>query len=313
MASISAGAGLPFVCPVDKNALIDDGNGLACPVCARVFPFVNGIPILLNEENSVFRISDYFDAAAYGGASDYGGTLDRTSGFRRAYRQFARKLSEASVPGAEFNAIEKIQQEKPNARIMVIGAGERAYPGDIVYTDVAFAKNVACICDAHDIPFADGSFDAVIADAVLEHVCDPQRCVAEITRVLKADGLVAATTPFLQPVHMGAHDFTRFTFLGHRRLFRNFDDIASGQCGGPLYSAIHMFRDLLLSLSDRHRLQSALRLLGLLVTYPLRFLDPMFSRTQTSYNSACAFYFFGRKRSQPISDRDILTQFRGKR
>ncbi len=44
----------------------------------------------------------------------------------------------------------------------------------------------------------------------------------EIHRVLKDDGIVYADTPFMQQVHEGAYDFTRFTLSGHRWLFKNF-------------------------------------------------------------------------------------------
>ena len=40
-------------------------------------------------------------------------------------------------------------------------------------------------------------------------------------------------TPFIQQVHMKEFDFTRFTYLGHRRLFRQFNLIESGPCCGP--------------------------------------------------------------------------------
>ncbi|MEO8895721.1 MAG: methyltransferase domain-containing protein [Rhizomicrobium sp.] len=303
---------LSFVCPADKSPLLNSGAALICPKCEKAFPFVNGVPVLINEDNSVFRISDYTQGAGYGGASSYGGSLDKASGFKRAYRRFARLLSEADVVGWSFNAIEHIMAVNSNPKILVIGAGDRNYPGDVVYTDVTLADGVSCICDAHDIPFADNSFDAVFADAVLEHVCDPQRCVSEIARVLKPRGFVMAVTPFLQPVHMGAYDFTRFTYLGHRRLFRHFDDIQSGPCGGPVYSWIHLFRNILLSLSDNHKIQSAMRFIGLLLTYPVRWLEKIFPRTQTAYNSACAFYFLGRLREQPIPDREIISMFRGR-
>jgi SAM-dependent methyltransferase len=300
------------MCPVDHQLLNRSENFLICTTCQTAFPIIHGVPILINENNSVFRISDYTSGQAYEGASGYGGTTDKTSGIRRLYRSFARYLSEAAVPGSGFDAAKHILTENPNAKILAIGSGERAYSGNAILTDVAFAKDIQCICDAHDIPFPDAYFDAVFADSVLEHVCDPQRCVSEITRVLKPGGYVMAVTPFLQPVHMGAYDFTRFTYLGHRRLFRFYDDVQSGMCGGPGYSAIHLLRNLFLSLSDQPRIRSYLRLIALLITFPLRYLDKLFSRTQGAYNSACAFYFFGRKRIQPISDRDILSMFRGK-
>lgn len=301
-----------FVCPVDKHPLTPSGDKLLCSFCKLQYPIIQGVPILINEPESVFRISDYETKEAYQGASGYGGALDKTSGVKKAYRRFARFLSEAPIPGGSFDFMSHILSERPDAKILVVGSGERQYAGEVTYTDVAFAKNIACICDSHDLPFADQTFDAVVAEAVLEHVCDPQRCVSEYVRVLKPNGFAFATTPFLQPVHMGAYDFTRFTHLGHRRLFRQFDEIASGISGGPVYSGIHLFREQLLCLTDNHKLKPLLRLLGLLVTFPVRYLDPFFSRNRQSYNSGCAFYFFGRRRQSPIPDRDILAFFRGR-
>src|SRR5437868_1356108 len=66
---------ISFVCPVDKNPLLDSGTALTCPKCEKTFPLVNGVPVLINEDNSVFRISDYTQGTGYGGASSYGGSL----------------------------------------------------------------------------------------------------------------------------------------------------------------------------------------------------------------------------------------------
>ncbi len=55
---------------------------------------------------------------------------------------------------------------------------------------------------------------------------------AEIHRVLRPGGIVYADTPFLQQVHEGAYDFTRFTDSGHRFLFRRFERIDSGSVAG---------------------------------------------------------------------------------
>jgi uncharacterized protein YbaR (Trm112 family) len=302
---------LRFVCPIDRNPLRYEKAALICQHCQTAFPVVNGTPVLINDSNSVFRVSDYIRETAYEGASGYGGSIDKTAGWRKAYRKFTRRLIQAEVPGSNINAIEHIQADNPLARILVVGAGERAYSGNITYTDVSFAAGVACICDAHDLPFEDESFDAVIADSVLEHVCDPQRCVDEFVRVISVGGYIMAVTPFLQPVHMRAYDFTRFTYLGHRRLFRQFDDIKSGMCGGPVYSAIHLLRTLPILLTTKPKLQAVIRLIILLFAYVLRFADPFLSRHENAYDAACATYFFGRKRADALSDRDILKMFRG--
>jgi SAM-dependent methyltransferase len=47
----------------------------------------------------------------------------------------------------------------------------------------------------NDIPYADGTFDAVLVVDVLEHVPDPAHTVAEIARVLKPDGRFVGFVP----------------------------------------------------------------------------------------------------------------------
>ena len=48
--------------------------------------------------------------------------------------------------------------------------------------------------DAQSIPYADNTFDAVIANHMLYHVPDRKKALAEIRRVLKKDGVLFATT-----------------------------------------------------------------------------------------------------------------------
>ena len=50
------------------------------------------------------------------------------------------------------------------------------------------------VADAQDIPFAENSFDIVIANHMLYHVPDISKALGEISRVLKPDGIFYATT-----------------------------------------------------------------------------------------------------------------------
>ncbi|MEW6443972.1 MAG: class I SAM-dependent methyltransferase [bacterium] len=43
--------------------------------------------------------------------------------------------------------------------------------------------------DAQDLPFRDSDFDAVIDYGIIHHVLDWRRCMSEISRVLRSDGL----------------------------------------------------------------------------------------------------------------------------
>ena len=53
--------------------------------------------------------------------------------------------------------------------------------------------------DATRLPFADGTFDAVITSEVLEHVPDDTGALAEMVRVLTPGGVFAATVPSWLP------------------------------------------------------------------------------------------------------------------
>jgi SAM-dependent methyltransferase len=70
---------------------------------------------------------------------------------------------------------------------------------DISETAVRSARQAGLeahvIPDTSSLPFASGSFDAVLAVEVLEHLFDPRAAVLEMFRVLRGDGLLLATVP----------------------------------------------------------------------------------------------------------------------
>ncbi len=55
------------------------------------------------------------------------------------------------------------------------------------------------VADALSLPFADGTFDRVITSEVLEHIPNDRGAMAEITRVLRPGGVLAATVPTYLP------------------------------------------------------------------------------------------------------------------
>ena len=162
------------------------------------------------------------------------------------------------------------------------------------------------ICDGHDLPFADDSFDVVIVQAVLEHVVDPFRCVSEIVRVLRGDGLVYAETPFMQQVHGGNYDFIRFTYRGHRRLFRHFEELHAGITGGPGMALAWSWQYFLRSFGGTTKAKMYLAMLGRLTAFYLKYFDYLFNRSSTAYDAASGFYFMGRKSKTVLSDKDIV-------
>ena len=73
------------------------------------------------------------------------------------------------------------------------------------------------------LPFADNTFDAVISQAVFEHLQYPELAMQEIRRVLKPGGLVKIDTAFLQPEHGYPYHFFNVTETGLLHWLRDFD------------------------------------------------------------------------------------------
>lgn len=306
---------LPFVCPRDRGVLHTEGSDLCCETCGTRYPMIRGIPVLIDDDSSVFSINDYRGPDVYLGAA-YGAASDGTRGLRRLYRKAVTAVRNRGTSIASFKdgppLGRMLAQAGHKGKILVVGAGEQEYGNDsIIYSDVAFSRKTNVICDAHSLPFPDGFFSGIICIAVLEHVADPWRCVEEMRRVLVPHGLVLAATPFLQPVHMGAHDFTRFTYLGHRRLFRWFDDIESGAGLGPFTSVAFALQHAVEALADTPNLRRAAGLIGILLAASIKPLDRLVRNRKGSYDGAAGVFFFGSKRETPISDREMIKLYRG--
>ena len=76
--------------------------------------------------------------------------------------------------------------------------------------------------DALNLPFADGSFDRVIASEVLEHIPDDETAMVELARVLRPGGSMAVTVPRCGPefVNWALSDQYHDVPGGHVRIYR---------------------------------------------------------------------------------------------
>jgi SAM-dependent methyltransferase len=167
------------------------------------------------------------------------------------------------------------------------------------------------ICDGHDLPFKDGSFDAVVAQAVFEHVPDPVRVVSEVRRVLKAGGYIYADTPFLQPAHSTPYDFHRFTFVGYRQLFAGFDRVTLQPMGGPGHALGHAWESFWICMSDNRVLRGGLYIFARLSGFWIKYLDLHLNTNAFALHAAFALLFLGRKREEMLSLSEIIEDVKG--
>lgn len=307
-----------IVCPACKKALKKAPDLYKCidKSCDSTYPVFNKIPILINPSNDLFEQKDF---------ENEGDIFFKT--YNNRFIRFLKKVQ----PDITYNNISEknyidiaalLKGRKP-LRILILGGSvdgvgikhlkDLLDKNDLlIETDVSYGPNTTLICDAHEIPFADESFDLVIAQAVLEHVLDPFLCVREMSRVLKDDGLIYAETPFMQQVHGGKYDFLRFTHLGHRRMFRNFSEINSGVVAGAGSALVWSLKYFLTSFANSKKVDRILSYGGTFMFFWLKYFDIILNKTKGTIDAASGFYFLGRKeKDYLLSDKELLASYRG--
>jgi ubiquinone/menaquinone biosynthesis C-methylase UbiE len=302
-----------FVCPRCGSGVTEADRGFRCgsPECALSapgsFPTVEWWPSLVDFEHSILERAE-LERSPTGARNPW--SIERLP---RPLRPLWKPRNRAAARNIQ-TLLDESPAQKPV--ILVIGGGVVGNGVEAIYEDagagvVAFdiygTPLVQFIADAHRIPLADESADAVVVQAVLQQVLDPERIVAEIHRVLRPRGVVYAETPFLQQVaYAGPYDFIRFTSSGHRFLFRAFEEIAAGPVAGPgaqmLTSVDHLVRGLL-------RSELAGKLARALFFW-LRYLDRLVP-TSFAMDNASAYYFLGRRSERELSADEIIDYYRG--
>lgn len=177
-------------------------------------------------------------------------------------------------------------------RVLDLGSGARRLPGVIAF-DIDLTLRPAVQGDAHRLPFATSSFDAVIVQQVLEHVVDPRRVVDEIARALKPGGSVYCEVPFVYPVH-DSQDFHRWTEAGLRILFEGFIVSESGPAMGPFSALSVMLRQMLSSWASPNAIRAAIDLAAGWLLWPIKQLDRFF-HPQSATLGAAAVYLIAEK------------------
>lgn len=308
-----------LVCPRCHSRLVWEPDGAACsaPGCLLAaresFPVLAGQPVVVDFEHSVVRR----------GALPRARRCPRPPGWmpdwlRARSARVASGLRSVWKPPnrvAAWGVARLLAELPPEPLVLVVGGGTVGNGTEMLYDrpdvrvlsfDIYPSPLVQFVADAHQIPLPPGSVDAVVVQAVLEHVLDPPRVVGEIHRVLRQEGLVYAETPFMQQVHAGAQDFTRFTANGHRWLFRCFDELDSGAVTGPgtalLWSVDHLVRGLTRS-----------QLAGRLARVPLlwvRSLDRLVDE-RAGLDGACAVFFLGCRSATEVTPAEVVAGYRG--
>jgi SAM-dependent methyltransferase len=287
-----------------------DYSELKCNSCGAQYPITRGRPVLLRPDNAVFCQDDYRHAA-----------LPIPGVSAKGLQRFIPAPSVNLVSERMFSHVRQLLSELPAAMVLVVGGGsQRQWLDDrfgasnrvqVVYSDIDVSADVDLFCDGHDLPFVVCSFDAVITTAVLEHVLYPERVAAEIHRVLKVGGLLYSELPFMQQVHEGAYDFTRYSLSGHRRLFHGFSEIESGMVAGPATALVWAIENFVLAFLAKSVFRKMAKALVRIGFAWLKHFDRLLVNRPEAMDGASCTYFFGRKIENRISDTEIIARYVG--
>jgi SAM-dependent methyltransferase len=285
---------------------------LVCIQGGHWFPIVHGRPVLLRHDNEIFTVNDYQHAQP---PEEY----KAPKGLSRLIPASSVNLSSSRI----FSALKgRLMERGLPAVVLVVGAGsQRRWLDDalgarnnaisVVYSDIDISADVDLFCDGHELPFQDNAFDAVVTTAVLEHVLYPERVASEIVRVLKREGVLYSELPFMQQVHEGAYDFTRYTLSGHRRLFNAIVEIESGIVAGPGTSLVWAIEHFFLAFISRPVFKKMTKSIVRILFFWLKYFDYLLANNPQAMDGASCTYLFGYKADKPCSDSEIIARYVG--
>jgi len=119
-----------------------------------------------------------------------------------------------------------IKDIAPNitGRTLDIGCGSKPYKSlykSSEYVGLEFdtpenrrIKNADYFYDGNTFPFNEDDFDSIVASEVFEHVFNPDNFLDEIHRILKKDGKLFMTMPFVWDEHEQPFDYARYSSYG---------------------------------------------------------------------------------------------------
>jgi SAM-dependent methyltransferase len=174
------------------------------------------------------------------------------------------------------------------ACVLDYGAGNSPYRDHIScdrYVKADITQNIRQDIDYVIEPGArltipDATFDLVLLLDVLEHVRDPACVLGEVRRLLKKNGRLVVSLPFLYREHETPYDFMRLTAFGLQDLLARHDAriLSLRKVGNSYYTLYTLFLERGIVNGERSELGLAGRVVNKCAVALLPVLRPLFSR-----------------------------------
>jgi len=296
-----------LACPLCLTSLTPSKNVYACSSCGSSYSSHGVTPILLDPQHPVLS-RFYYDNVTGPFFKKQSSSPERRF---RIPSWLAPSITRSFK--SRYNYIRLVQyltSVQPFSTVLIVGGSVVGNGVDVLYAtpaikvvsvDIDYFSTVDVIADAHNLPFKTNFFDAIIYQAVLEHVIDSRRGVSEACRVMRPQGLIYSEIPFMQQVHNKPYNFSRYTLVGHACHLRSFQPLACGTVVGPASTFAWSFLYLLMSLGCDKKSSAYLGILANFLAFPITFLDFWLNGRHLSADSAGGTFFLGTLLDRPQS------------
>jgi uncharacterized protein YbaR (Trm112 family) len=201
-----------LACPACKATVVKQDDRLHCTACARVYPWNNGVPIMLLNP------------------ADASIGHEQLLGVRPGYARWKERIVLKSLTDRHV--------------ALDFGAGRQALDDPcIIRMDLQLTPYVDVVGDAHALPFKADSIDFAFGGAVMEHLADPPGAIRELYRVVRPGGYVYADWAFVFAYHGYPHHYFNATVHGIRNAFSAFRMIETGVA--PFHGAAFAMRSVI--------------------------------------------------------------------
>jgi SAM-dependent methyltransferase len=227
-----------LVCPKTKKNLFisKDEQWLFTYDKSEKYQFYNKqIPIMLIDPETSFQYIE--DSENIKKEYTISMLKKRESVFGKLKAKLTRDYRTKSSINAFYTIFEGLSED---SICLAIGGGPGRSHHLLTNINIGIFPNVDVVGDAHFLPYADNSVDAISCEAVIEHLYNPIQAIKEIYRVLKPNKKAFICTPFLQPYHGYPYHYQNYTLTGHKHIFESngFTIIDAGTCVGPVYTFV---------------------------------------------------------------------------
>ncbi|MBF0244893.1 MAG: class I SAM-dependent methyltransferase [Planctomycetes bacterium] len=244
---------------------------------------VGGIPILRTDHREV-------SVTPVGGNGGF--SPETVLAAKGLYSLFSKLIGTNFEPYAP-----KLSLLLPPGRGLVLGsgAGRRKLLGAI-NLDYFLFSNVDIVADALSLPFEDDSFDFIVSEFVIEHISKPEKFCGEASRVLKSGGILYISYPFIHPYHAYPNDYFRYTPQALEVLFPECRPLRHAPLSGPACRWVGATADLFCGFLPYKKIQISIRVLLLLLLFPIRYLDLIYNRLPQAMGHSVTLYSLLMKR-----------------